>query len=105
MGLAQRFLASLLYSSPGQAASAPVLRCPLGQAMEGVRSKTVQDSAIPLQGSPHAHPLPAPALPGSYLWEIKRTKGEGEELEPGTLVQDPLCSVGFRVRGTHQNGI
>lgn len=27
--------------------------------------------------------------------------GEGQGLEPGALVQDLLCSVGLRVRGTH----
>lgn len=61
----------------------------------------IQGSGIPLQGSPHPHSRAAPALPGSYLWEIKRTMGEGKELKLGALVQDLLCSVGLRVRGTH----
>lgn len=98
-GALSRFLSKSALLLSGSGCFSPLLRCPLGQAMEGARSTTVHDSGIPLQGSPHPHPSPAPALPGSYLREIKRTKGEGVELEPGTLVQDPLCSVGFRVRG------
>ena len=81
----------------------PLLCCPRRHAMKGARGKTAQGSGIPVQGSHHPRPSPAPALPGSYLWEIKRTMGdwEGEELEPGTLVQDLLCSACLRVRGTH----
>lgn len=69
--------------------------------MKRARGKMVQGSGIPLQGLPHPHLRAAPALPGSYLWEIKKTMGEGKELEPEALVQDLLCSVGLRVRGTH----
>ena len=72
---------------------APLLCCPLGQSMKGVRGEIVQ-------GSLHRHPGPAPALTGRYLWEIKRTMGWGGAGARSFGPRSTLLS-GFKDEGIH----
>lgn len=83
----------------------PLLSRLLRQTMKGARGEIVQGSGTPLQGLLHPHPSPAPAVTDRYLWEIKRTMGEGigKGLETGALAQDLLLFSGFQGEGGHSS--